>query len=329
VAVRCSALSLSASGNNYLEPGQWQGSFAYRWLHSDRHFRGGREEANRQAEGSEVINDVHTFDLTATYTWTKRFNTSLTLPFVHADRSSKYEHLGNRPENPRFSTSAGGLGDLRLTGSLWMLNPDEYPNGNFSLGLGVKAPTGDYNATDTFHKSSGEVTRPVDQSIQPGDGGWGILMEVQAFQKLFDRTFAYLTGIYLANPRTQNGTETPNSRPGNITLMSVPDAYLGRIGLTYAVWPEQGLSLSLGGRIEGVPVRDLIGGGDAYFRRPGYAIAIEPGVTWHKGNNLFTLSVPVALERNRERSVRDLQTGGHGDAAFADFVILASFSRRF
>jgi len=37
----------------------------------------------------------------------------------------------------------------------------------------------------------------------------------------------------------------------------------------------------------------------------------------------------VALYRNRERSVLDEQSGGHGDAAFADFMILFSVGRSF
>lgn len=328
--MRCSALSLSALGNSYLEKGDWQGSLAYRWLHSDRHFRGGEEEKIRQAQDTEVINDVHTFDLTATYAVTKRFSASLTLPFVHASRSSLYEHT----RTDRFTTEAGGLGDVRLTGNFWVLDPETHPDGNLSLGLGLKAPTGDYEATDHFYRLDPQgrvvkVLRPVDQSIQPGDGGWGVMFEMAAFQKLFDRTYFYVNGTYLANPREHNGVETPNSRPGNITLMSVPDAYMGRMGISYGIWPAQGLSLSLGGRIEGVPVRDLFGGGDPNFRRPGYAISIEPGLTWAKDKNLFTLSAPVALDRNRERSVADLQRGSHGDAAFADFLIIASFSRRF
>jgi hypothetical protein len=53
-------------------------------------------------------------------------------------------------------------------------------NGHFVGGLGVKIPTGDYNAKDYFHKPEGLVLLPVDQSIQPGDGGWGVITEIDA-----------------------------------------------------------------------------------------------------------------------------------------------------
>ena len=99
---------------------------------------------------------------------------------------------------------------------------------------------------------------------------------------------------------------------------------------------------SSGGRIEGIPVSDVLGGSDG-FRRPGFAVAIEPGVEIMKGRYTFNLSVPCALYRNRERSRADQQASDyrlahpvagqnsdvHGDAAFADQVVAASFAVRF
>jgi hypothetical protein len=316
---------LSASGNTYLEPGHWQGSINYRWLHSDRHFRGDDEEPERQAEGSEVINDVHSFDITATYQATYRASLSLTLPFVHAWRSSLYEHQGTR-----HATEAGGLGDVRFMANVWIFDPRTARNGNIGFGVGVKAPTGDYQATDYFYRTGGtRELRPVDQSIQPGDGGWGILAEVQAFQRIYKGLFGYVNGTYLFNPRGVNGTETPNSRPGNVTIMSVPDAYLGRAGLSYAIWPSKGLTFSIGGRVEGVPVYDWLGS-SAGFRRPGYSLSVEPGISWSHGRHLLTLSAPVAIDRNRERSALEIDRGRRGgDAAFADFIILAGYNLKF
>jgi hypothetical protein len=113
------------------------------------------------------------------------------------------------------------------------------------------------------------------------------------------------------------------------TGYSTPDAYLLRAGLSYAIWPSKGLSLSLGGRMEGVPVTDWFGGSNG-SRRPGYAISIEPGITWVHKQFAITVTGPVAIERNRERSVPDMATPGkHGDAAFADYLITSSISFRF
>ena len=75
-------------------------------------------------------------------------------------------------------------------------------------------------------------------------------------------------------------------------------------------------------------MRDALGGSDG-FRRPGYAISIDPGFLYVRGNNMFSCNIPFAVERNRKRSVADILGGGHGDAAFADYSIMFSLSRRF
>lgn len=308
--MRCSALSLGAHGDHYsyLEAGDWQVQLAHRWLRSDRHFERDEEQEHRKEEGSEVINNVHTFDLTATYTVNKRLSLSLTLPFVTATRSSLYEH----DRTNRHTMSSGGLGDVRFIANYWLLNPDNYTNGNIALGVGFKAPTGDYKDADYRHRPTGKELSYVDNSIQPGDGGWGVLFEFQAFQKVFDRTFAYVNGTYLMAPEGQNEI-------GN----SIWDAYVARLGLNYSIWPEQGLSLSLGGRIEGVPPRDLVGD-TVGRRRPGYAVSIEPGVTWVYKKAALNVTTPVALYRNRNDYL-----GRSGDAAFADFIVLSSITYRF
>jgi hypothetical protein len=49
----------------------------------------------------------------------------------------------------------------------------------------------------------------------------------------------------------------------------------------------------------------------------------------HKGHDLITANIDRAVYRNRIASVPDLQLGQHGDAAFADWLWLASFQHRF
>ena len=314
MAVRCSALSLGATGENfsYMEQGDWSATLAYRWMNSDRHFVGDDEQKHRQSEESDVRNDVHTFDVTATYQAHERVSISLTVPFSHAARSSLYEH----DRTNRHTMKAGGLGDVRLVANAWIVDPDTATNWNIALGLGVKFPTGGYKETDYRYRTAaqgGTQLAYVDNSIQPGDGGWGILLEAQTFYKVYDRTFLYANGTYLVQPEEMNSI-------GN----SIWDSYIARLGVTYAVWPEQNLALSLGGRIEGVPPRDLIGG-DKGARRPGYAISVEPGVTWTYKKATMNLSTPVALYRNRQNNF----AGRAGDAAFADFLVLSSVTYRF
>jgi len=101
-----------------------------------------------------------------------------------------------------------------------------------------------------------------------------------------------------------------------------------RTGVMYPVECVEGLSAGFGLRMEGIPVRDIIGD-DGGFRRPGYAISWEPSFVYASGRDVFSLNIPIAWLRNRARSVADQYAGGHGDAAFADYLILFGWSRRF
>src|SRR5262249_2003010 len=146
--------------------------------------------------------------------------------FIDASHTSAYEHDGVH----RHTMRAGGLGDLRLVGNAWLFDPAKSPNGNIGLSAGFKAPTGNYRAHDYSYQASGPVLRPVDFSIQPGDGGWGAVLEFQAFQKVFEEAYLYASGLYLINPRNVNGTETTVPFGGAIQVNSVPDQYMARGG---------------------------------------------------------------------------------------------------
>ena len=62
------------------------------------------------------------------------------------------------------------------------------------------------------------------------------------------------------------------------------------------------------------------------FRESGQ---IDPGLLYVHGLYMFFVNGPWAVQRNRKRSVSGYQNGIHGDAAFADYAVLASVSRRF
>lgn len=327
-------------GNNtaaFIQNGQWQVSLGYRHFKSFRHFRGKHEESNRVAEGTEVINLFNSLDLGISYAITNRLSFALTLPITMNDRSSMYEHYGNsiaaNPDRKRFETQSFGIGDLRISTTYWLFDPEIHHNGNFALGLGVKAPTGNANVHDDFHKLDEEgrdyiIRRAVDQSIQLGDGGWGINLEVQGYQRLFNNAALYFNAFYLLSPRNVNNTlRNINLDPKDpFSYLSVPDQYAARIGMTY--FTKASIGLSLGGRIEGIPAKDAIGKEEG-FRRPGYIISVEPGASYTHNALLFSLNVPIALIRDRIRNIRDIQTGGHGDAAFADYLINATVAYQF
>lgn len=338
VAVRhfSSCGNTTAGSHVFLQPGEWSVNTNYRYFKSFRHFRGTEEEPQRVENNTEVINWQHAIDVSVSYPLTSRLTANATLPLVYNERSSLYEHGGDS----RHTTVSAGLGDARVSASYWLLDPYENVRGNVVVGLGVRFPTGDAAAEDFYYNvgpmGHGE-NRPVDQSIQPGDGAFGITTELQVSRQLTDFMGIFASGFYLINPKEKNDTrtyrETYSSLFENEAYMSVADQYALRGGLAVLL-PLQGWSASVGGRFEGVPVKDLVGGNEG-FRRPGYIWSIDPGIVYSGNRFSIGLNVPIALERARPQSVTDREieqiTGQprNGDAAFADYLINFDVTWRF
>jgi hypothetical protein len=107
--------------------------------------------------------------------------------------------------------------------------------------------------------------------------------------------------------------------------MSVPEQYALSSGIFMPVGGAHGRGISLGSRLEGIPVQDIWGKSEG-FRRPGYIVSVEPGASYMLGELSIGVNVPIALIRNRTRSLTDKIESApdnyvHGDAAFADFLV--------
>lgn len=75
----------------------------------------------------------------------------------------------------------------------------------------MKLPTENYNYKDTFYNvgpDGGSQERPIDQSIQLGDGGFGAITELNGYYMLASHWSTYGNVYYLFNPRGDNGTST-------------------------------------------------------------------------------------------------------------------------
>ncbi len=335
VAIRSngSTCTMTGSHDEHQAPDNWIFALNNRYFKSYKHFVGTVEQKERVAHGTEVINHFFSTELGITRQFNDRWSLGFYVPIISNARSSMYEHYGNNSASPnaRRSTHSFGLGDVRLAAYYWLLDPMKAAKVNVQLGLGIKLPTGDYKYQDYFYKNdSTKVLGPVDQSIQLGDGGTGITLELNTFYLLSKKTSIYLNGLYLSNPREQNGVSTARGGAPAATaiaygsdVMSVPDQYMLRMGASYH---SGGFSVSAGMRMECVPAEDLIGGSNG-FRRPGYVLSAEPVVAYKIKKTQFYVSVPVAVERNRTQSVPDkirtAKTGTYaqGDAAFADYTI--------
>ncbi|MBS1935662.1 MAG: hypothetical protein JST96_16800 [Bacteroidetes bacterium] len=306
---------------------KWILNINNRYFRSYKHFIGTDEQKQRQTLGTEVINHQYTMDIGITRNINPRWSIFVDMPIEDNSRSSLYEHsnLG------RFKTHSFGVGDIRFAVYSWLWDPEKQHKGNIQLGLGIKLPTGNSNYLDYFHVTdSTKRLGPVDQSIQLGDGGTGITFELNTFLNVSHLVQLYGNFYYLSNPREVNGTSTARGGTASSSavkngsdVMSVPDQYMARAGANFMM---HHFIFSAGVRDECLPVHDLIGGSNG-FRRPGFIISGEPGVTYNIKKVSIYAFVPVAIVRDRTQSVPDKITtqltgvNTHGDAAFADYAV--------
>ncbi len=314
----------------------WSYSIQYRHQYSHRHFVGTTEQVQRQQQGTEVVNSINLFNVALTYDFNPRWSMTLTMPVLNTTRT--YDHqlfqtLLKIPGAPDQVSNSNGIGDMGVSAQFWLLRPPAESGRNIAFSFGAVFPTGNCAATDTVQTVNGSQSVYVDQSIQPGTCGYGITLGTQAYQRV-KRSVFFVSGSYELTPQEQNGTPNKSlaglNRPVNplTQFMSIPDQYLVDGGIARPFPKVRGLAYTGALRYEGVKVKDLIGG-SLGFRRPGYALSAEPGFQYQRAKNIWTFSLPVAIQRNRKRSVPDQIQGTAGDAAFADYFFLFGYQHHF
>ena len=344
VAIRSTGNMCMMAHPDSVQNSKWVLATNFRYFKSFRHFSGTEENKARLTQHTEVINHTGTMDINLTRILNDRWSLMVDVPIISNSRSSLYEHgliNGVNNFNQRHTMHSFGLGDMRFAAYYWLFDPVKSFRGNIQVGLGIKFPTGQFDYKDYWYNVGPNGTkelRPVDQSIQLGDGGTGFTLEANTFFNFVHNFGVYGNFYYLSNPREQNGVrtyrETLTPALANEAIMSVPDQYMARAGFSYAFTGAKGLSVAAGVRLEGIPVHDIIGGsGD--FRRPGYVWSIEPTINYSAKKFSVFASVPVAFVRNRTQSVTDKENskirGTHvqGDAAFADYAVSAGVAFKF
>ena len=314
-------IGLGGEGEAYQPGQQWRVTVAYRRLMSNQWFIG-TERADDQAPGGVAPRfSIHTVVADIAYSFSDRFRARLSVPWS----TGSFRRIW--PDGVSHEQRATGIGDVSVQGEAWILEPRTHSRGNIGVGLGLKAPTGSHTHASQFYTASGPVDFPADQTIQPGDGGWAILTQVQGFGQVSSRTSLYGFGSYMISPKERS--DVSNS-PTSTTLWSVPDVYSVRAGAAFDLLPDQGLTVSLGARLDGIPTRDLIGGGDEdTIKRTSYIVYADPGLSLSVGMNSFTLSVPWRVKLNRTLSLAEQEGNGFNTGGFAKYLVFASYSRRF
>jgi len=312
--------------DNAFSISDWQLNINNRYFKSYRDFKGTVDQ--KTASQNEAVVKSYSMDISLSRLMRDGWSLDLSIPFAANSRTASLEHGG--PNTTRHTTNTFGIGDIRFTVYKWLLSPTVKQKGNVQLGLGFKLPTGDYKYQDYFYRNdSTKILSPVNPSIQLGDGGTGLITELNFFYVLNAARTISLYGnfYYLLNPREQNGVSFTTGRippridslAGNI-ILSVPDQFSIRFGAYYNI---KNWAFSAGIRNEGSPVKDLVGGSEG-IRRAGHNFSIEPGIIYKMKRVSFYAYVPVIAGRKIRQTIPDqnktritgvytISAGGSGD----------------
>src|SRR5689334_14429889 len=119
----------------------------YRYQYSHRHFVGSEEQHERAEDHSQVKNNIDLAEVGIRYNPNPQWSFSLNVPYFHATRSSPIRDA-NRVVVDRSVVEASGLSDITLSARRLLWKPLQHPDGNLSMGLGVKIPTGEDDVFD-------------------------------------------------------------------------------------------------------------------------------------------------------------------------------------
>jgi hypothetical protein len=312
--------------DNAFTTSEWQLNINNRYFKAYKDYKGTINQKVPQRNES-VVKSFST-DISIGRLLRNGWSLDLSIPVAANSRETSVEHGG--ANTTRHTTHSFGIGDIRFIAYKWILRPTVRQRANIQLGLGIKFPTGAYNYQDFFYRNdSTRVLSAVNPSIQLGDGGTGIITELNTFFVLNAKRTLSLYGnfYYMANPREQNATaitfgRTPariDSLANNIFL-SVNDQYSIRAGINYSL---KNWAFSLGIRDEGIPVEDIVGGSEG-VRRAGHNLSVEPGIIYKFRNVSLYAYVPVIVQRETKQTLADqfktkytgtyvLTPGGFGD----------------
>lgn len=297
--------------------GKFQLSAGWRFAAADRSYF--NSQFNRdftELWGPKIRLSV--LDLTALYRVNKRIRITGTVPIVFNKFSMILPPFGI-DQGSRHGFPINGLGDVTLYGQSFLFDPEKHPFQNISLGIGIKPPTGSWDARRTLPNQAGNtfISRSAyPPAMLPGDGGTGILFGYDAYKVLrgmhmFRGTTLFSSAIYLANPRVTN------SAPSIIQSLGVPlnpiflsrlnnsvaDTWTLRAGFSTKVpgtWDKPLLrGLRLRGTLhwDGLRGRDIFGSNRG-FRQPGWALAVAPGFSYRYKRHMLILEVPITIGRH-------------------------------
>ena len=316
VPVRFASAVPGTEGDIYLGKGTWQVGLAYRRFSSNRLIQGHEDMGPSNEVKSQAV------FASLTYGVSNRLSVGLNVPFARG------HHIATYPDGLKHENTATGMGDISLTASYWLFDANSLrPGGNLGIGFGIKAPTGSNDVEGTWWNADGStIAWPVHQSIELGDGGWGVILRAQGFQPLTSNVYLYGGGSYTFNPRKT--TDVVRS-PGSPQHWAVPDVWNASAGVSVAVLPSQGITARLGVDFDGTRKEDALGGTDSLEHRlPATTGYLAPAVTFTRGMHTLTLSLGARIYKNFLPSVWDDAQGKKGGGGLAKYVLQTAYVLR-
>ena len=264
---------VNMSNGMVLPVGKMAASLKYRYLHKDSLYDGG-DEMNGNYNGKyDRVNQCVQF--AAKVGLFENFEARIMVPFWDKEFKRK---AGNPPAHADTSTLSG-VGDMVLMGRYALMQQKQGDWMTFSVGAGVKMPTGDADAKNDPPFSVGHTY--LGPGAQLGTGSWDPKLEL-GMTKFIGRSRLDAHFMY-----TMPGDGAHSSRKG--------DQFKYNFGYGYALNKYFDLELELNGVDQDKHRYD----GDLVDATGGHTIFITPGVHWKMtGNSHLSLGVPIVVYRD-------------------------------
>ena len=81
--------------------------------------------------------------------------------------------------------------------------------------------------------------------------------------------------------------------PYSVLRVSVPDVFSVKGGMGYTIWPKYGATATLGGRFDGIPIKDLFGAGPRIPAAGDSIGFVDPSISITRGDSTFQVDLPV------------------------------------
>ena len=311
----------------FLAANQWQAQVSYQYADANDFYVGDQRNDAAAPSGFPPHRKVNLINVDVIYGLSNRLSMDLTVPFGIG--SGAVDARSGCVAHRSYEFDAAGLGDVSLQAEYWLSDPDDTLARQWIRGPGhqgadrIRPRRGDGWARRP-ETSGRRSTRPISWAPEAGS----VLLRAQGTAQIEGPLFAYGSGYYgLSLTRS-----IPTSSNARRASWRTPTHTRGVWARPISCRPRSSRvsSSRLGGRINGVTVKDLIGGGDLYWRRPGYEIYVEPGLTW-------TLGREHGLRQRSGQGVRrtswtarsTCRSNRHGRRVVRSYLFLASFARRF